>query len=109
IHRLKHVLAIATSLSLAACLMIPIQTYTATDGSSQARSGPPCRRESASTTVILDRPNVHVELQISGVWGKSNDLWAAIVVEPQPGTVVRIPNRRVEINSPDFPQPLSTY
>jgi hypothetical protein len=109
---LTHILTIATSLSLAACMLsIPVYGYTATDGSSFFRkyaSAWDCknRRGDVSSTVILDRPNVHVELDVSGVWQQSNVLWAAIVVNVQPGTFVRLPDRRVEINSPDFAAPL---
>src|SRR6185369_1076930 len=105
---LNRILAFATSLLLAACIPVSVQNYTATDGSSFRRYASPldCSRISGSSTVILDRPNVHVELDINGVWGPSNRLETAMVVEASPGTVVRLQGENVEVDSPDFPAPL---
>jgi len=47
-----------------------------------------------------------VELDINGVWGPSNRLETAIVVEASPDTVVRLQDENGEVDSPDFPAPL---
>jgi hypothetical protein len=58
-----------------------------------------------SSTVILDRPDVQARLNIFGVHGTI--LWATLVVEPRPGTLVRLVDTRLEVDSPDYRWPIS--
>ena len=115
---LKHLLAIAALLSLAACMVRgPVDSYIAADGSSQATYTDGWCSTPLSSTVILDRPDVLVRLNIYGVQrgtytfdGQRDLLWADIVVAPQPGAVARILDildSSVEVVSPDFTKPQS--
>jgi hypothetical protein len=108
---LKRQLAIAALLPLTACVVIlPVQSYTAVDGSSQADFSNNCVSPyPTSSTTILYRPDVRVRLDIYGsAVGDSTRLHAVIVVEPQSGTVARLRKARLEVYSPDFKVPLVT-
>jgi hypothetical protein len=118
VRLLKHILAITALLSLAACIALgPVDSYTAADGSSQATYTDGWCSTPLSSTVILERPDVLVQLDIYGVQrgaytfdGQRDLLWADIVVAPQPGTVARVLDMldsSVEVVSPDFTKPQS--
>jgi len=106
---LKQLLAIAALLSLGACIVLgPVPSYSAADGSSQATYKDGCVSPyPLSSTIIFDRPDVQVRLNIYGVHGDSNMLFADILVEPRPGTIARLLESSVEVISPDFGKPLS--
>ena len=107
-RRLKHLLAIAALPSLAACIVQgPFPSYAAADGSSQATYTDGCwTGHPLSSTVILDRPDVLVRLDIDGV--RDDLLWAGIVVGPRPGTEARILDSKIEVMSQDFRDPTSS-
>ena len=112
-HLLKHLLGIAALLSLTACVVRTVQSYAAVDGSSTGDYSNNCVSPyPPSSTVILDRPDVRVRLNIYGIGDDLNFrhaiLHAGIVVEPRPGTVAQLLDLKLEVDSPDFAAPLFT-
>jgi hypothetical protein len=100
---LKQILAIAALLSLSGCVLIrTAQSYAAADGSSQGNySNNRVAPYPLSSTVILDRPDVRVRLNIYGIGDdlkfRHAILHAGIVVEPQPGTVAQLLDLRLAV------------
>jgi hypothetical protein len=99
-------IVITAALSLSACIgLIYVRAYTAADGSTQTGDGN-CLTRPPPSTVVLDRPEVHVRLYVIEVPDRSNTFSASINVRPQRNIEARLSKTAVKIDSQDFRESL---
>ena len=103
-------LLIAVCLLLPSCVVpVAVQSYSAADGSSQARYGVRCLYPTPlSSTELYKQDATLIQLDKYGVHGDDNYLSAAIVIESKDASSIRIPNGRIEIDSTEFKEPIAT-
>jgi hypothetical protein len=100
---LQRVFAAAVSCLLASCVVpLPVESYSAANGSSESRHGVRCLYPAAlNSTELLRRDDLTVSLEVFGADRGRTQFSAALVLESKPGAASLVGNH-VRLDSTEF-------